>query len=194
MSRNVIGGFSLLMALVLTGCAKPPQEAIDTAQAAVENAKTVEAATYASESLAKAEASMQQAQAELTAQGEKMFKSYDRAGELLAQAKADAEQAATDAATGKETARLAAAEAIAGATAALDSAGMALTTAPASKDRKADMEAMTADLETLRGLLNEAQSAYDAGDYKAAQERAQQVSTEAGSMSTDIGMAQQKAA
>lgn len=194
MSRNVIGGLTLLMALALTGCAKVPQEAIDSSQAAMETAKSADAATYAPESLAKAEASMQQAQAELTAQGEKMFKSYDRAGELLVQAKTDAEQAAADAASGKETAKLAAADAIAGATAALDAAGMALTAAPASKDRKADMEAMTADLETLRGLLNEAQSAYDAGDYKTAQERAQQVSTEAASMSTDIGMAQQKAA
>lgn len=192
MSKNVIGGLSLLMALALTGCAKVPQQEVDSAHAALETAQSADAAAYAAESLSKAEASMQQAEAEIAAQDEKLFKSYDKAGELLAQAKTDAEKAAADAAAGKQAAMDAAGTAIADATFAVDAAAQAVATAPASKDKKADVEAMNADLDTLRGLLSEAQGAYDAGDYNTARERAEQVKTEADAISADVQQAQGK--
>lgn len=191
-NKHFIGGLMLLITLGLTGCAKLPQESVNAAQSAMDQAKTSEAATYAADAAAKAQATMDQAQAEIAAQEGKFFKSYKKADELLAQAKADAEAAAAAAVAGKEQAKLEADGALAAAQADLDAAEQAVAGAPKSKDRKADLEAMLSDVETLKGVLGEARAAYDAGDYKGAKQKAEQVSTEAASISSDIAQAMEK--
>jgi len=88
---------ALVAALALTGCAKPPAEAIAAADAAQQAAVAAEAEQYAPEamnSVAEAKAALD---AEIAAQGEKMSltRSYKRAEELVAAYKAAAEQATT---------------------------------------------------------------------------------------------------
>lgn len=192
MKKTVIGGLVLLMALALTACAKPPQQDIDAAKAAVAAAKDAEAATYAADSLAAAEGAWSQVEAELKVQEDKFFKSYKKTAELVAAAKAAAEKAQADAVAGKEAAKQAATAAIAGAQSAIDAAAAAVAAAPKSKDRKADLEAMTGDLETLKGLHAEAQAAFDRGDYKGASQRAEQATTEANSIAADVAQASAK--
>lgn len=192
LKKNVIGGLVLLMALGLAGCAKVPQEQVTAAQTALDEAQKAEAGTYAQDAYAKAEDSMKQAQAEIAAQEDKFFKSYKKAGEMLTQAKADADAAVAAAVAGKEKAKQDASAALAAAGSALTAAEEAVAGAPKSKDRKADVEAMQADLETLKGVLAEAQSAFDGGDYKGAAQKAEQVSTEAASIQADVAQASMK--
>jgi len=189
LKKHVIGGLALLLVLGLTACAKLPQEQVTAAQSAMDSANAAEASTYAADELSKAQASMDQANAEIKAQESKFFKSYKKANEMLAQAKADADAAAAAAAAGKEQVKQEADAAMTAAQSALDAAEQAVAGAPKSKDRKADIEAMQSDVETLKGVLAEAHTAFDGGDYNGAKQKAEQVSNEAASIQNDIAQA-----
>jgi TonB family protein len=90
---------------------------VDAARAAVEKA-TVEAGTYAPDSVQAAQAARQSLEAEMQVQERKFLKSYDRARELAAAATAAAAKATADAAAAKELAEAKAAKARAAAAAA----------------------------------------------------------------------------
>ena len=189
--RSILTAAVLLtsLALVALGCAKPPDQEMQQAQSAMEVAKTAGAETYAAESLGKAQDVLSQAQAEVQAQQGKMFKSYAKAKELLAQAKTAADQAAADATTAKAQMKSDAEAALNAAKTALDSATQAVATAPASKDRKADLEAMQSDLATLKTLIGEADSAMASEDYAGAKQKADQVQQEAAKILADVQQA-----
>ena len=80
----------LLVALVVVGCAKPPQAEIDAAKNAVQAAVSAEAGDYAGESLQEAQDAVAQLEQELKAQEEKfaLFRSYKKASELANERKA----------------------------------------------------------------------------------------------------------
>ena len=104
---RVIVGFraiALGLALVVTGCAAPPTAEVDAAKAAVDKAVADRADQYAAETLKAAQEARAALEAELTAQEGKWFKSYDKAKELAAAAKAAGEKAAADAVAAKEQA------------------------------------------------------------------------------------------
>jgi len=189
--RSILMAAVLLafVALVTIGCAKPPDQEMQQAQSAIEAAKTAGADTYAADSLGKAQDVLSQAHAEMQAQSGKMFKSYTKAKELLAQAKTAADQAATAAAAGKAQAKSDAEAAVNAAKTALDGATQAVATAPASKDAKADLEAMQSDLTTLKTLIGEADSALASEDYAGAKQKAEQVQKEAASIVSDVQQA-----
>jgi protein TonB len=86
------------------GCASPPSADVDAAKAALDKAATEHADQYAPESLKAAQDAGAALDAELKAQESKWFKSYDKAKELAASAKAAGEQAAADAITARERA------------------------------------------------------------------------------------------
>ena len=99
-----LGAIALALAVMATGCAAPPSADIDAAKAAVDKAVTDGAGQYAADALKAAEDARAALDAELKAQDGKWFKSYDKAKELAAAAKAAGEKAATDAVAAKEKA------------------------------------------------------------------------------------------
>jgi TonB family protein len=105
------GAIALALALTLTGCAAPPTADIDAARAAVDRAVTSGAGQYATEALKAAQDARAALDAEMAAQDGKWFKSYDKAKELAAAAKAAGEKAAAEAAVAKQNADAAAAKA-----------------------------------------------------------------------------------
>jgi TonB family protein len=102
--------FALGLAIVVTGCASPPAADVDAARAAADKATTAGADQYAAESLKAAQDARAALDVELKAQEGRWFKSYDRAKELAAAAKAAGDKAAADAIAGKERAEAAAAK------------------------------------------------------------------------------------
>jgi protein TonB len=97
------------LAIVVTGCGTPPTADIDAAKASVEKAASSGASQYAPDSYKAAEDARAALDAELKAQDGKMFKSYDKAKDLAAAAKAAGDKANTEAMAGKEKADAAAA-------------------------------------------------------------------------------------
>ncbi|MCX6543196.1 MAG: energy transducer TonB [Acidobacteria bacterium] len=109
---------ALGLAITVTGCASPPKADVDAANAALDQAAADQSDQYAPESLKDAQNARTALDAELKAQEGKWFKSYDKAKELAAAAKAAGEKAAADAVAGKEQADAAAIKAKADAAAA----------------------------------------------------------------------------
>src|SRR5262245_34818505 len=105
------------MSLTTAACSTRPTAEVDAAHVAVSTA-TSGAGTYAAESVQAAQSARDALDAELRAQDQKVFKSYDRARELAAVAKAAGEKAIADAAMAREAAEAKAAKARADATAA----------------------------------------------------------------------------
>jgi len=95
---------ALALAIIATGCGSPPAADVDAAQAAVDKATTARADLYAAESLKSAQAARAALDVELKAQEGKWFKSYGKAQELAAAAKAAGEKAEADALAAKEKA------------------------------------------------------------------------------------------
>jgi protein TonB len=92
------------LAVAMTGCATPPSTDVDAAKASVEKATAAGASQYAPDSLKAAQDAEAALDAELKAQDAKWFKSYDKAKDLAAAAKAAADKAATDASVAKDKA------------------------------------------------------------------------------------------
>jgi TonB family protein len=105
------GVMTSVFALAITGCAAPPSADVDAAKAAVDKAVSERAAQYAGESLKAAQEAQAALAAELKAQDGKLIKSYDRARELAAAAKAAGDKAVAEAVAGREKAEAVAARA-----------------------------------------------------------------------------------
>jgi len=102
---------ALGLAIAVTGCASPPNADVDAAKAAVDKAASERAGLYAAESLKAAQDARADLDAELKAQEDKWFKSYDKTRELAGAAKAAGDKAAADAVAAKEKADAIAAKA-----------------------------------------------------------------------------------
>jgi hypothetical protein len=175
MKRNLLLPALAGVALMSVACAKEPGDVVGAAKASLDSAKTAGAADYAPAALASAETSAAALDAELKAQSEKfaLTRSYAKATELAATAKADADKAAAAAVTGKEQMKAEATTLIAGVRGSLDAAKQALAHAPKGKGSAADLEAMNADVAGVETSLGEMDAAMAAGNYKDAKVKAE---------------------
>jgi hypothetical protein len=186
--RKMMAVLPFVFVLVLmVGCAKPPQDAINAATAALDSAKA-EASEYAPSSLQAAEDARAALDAEVKAQQDKfaLFRSYKKTEELTADLKAKSEKAASDAAAGKAQAKTDATTAINDATTALTDAKAMLEKAPKGKGTAADLEAMKADLTAAEGTLNDANAAMTGEKYKDAKAKADAAKSSAANVVSQI--------
>ena len=105
-----LGAIALALAIAATGCGAPPSADIDAAKVAVDKAVTDGAGQYAAEAIKAAQDAQAALDAELKVQEGKWFKSYDKARELAAAAKAAGEKAAAEAIAAREKAEAIAAQ------------------------------------------------------------------------------------
>jgi hypothetical protein len=186
---RVRAGLMLLvlgLSVTLVACATPPTADIDAAKIAISGAEAAGAGEYAADSLKAAQDAQAALDAELKAQEGNWMKSYDKAKELIAAAKAAGEKATTDAAAGKEKAKADATQAIADAKAALTEAQDLLAKAPKGKGTAADLAAMKTDLETAATAITEAESALDIVMYKNAITKAESAKNAAATVKSAV--------
>lgn len=185
-----IMGAVLMIGLLagFAGCAKAPVETVAAVQSAVDAARSAGAETYASDALAKVNATFQQAKAEIDVQNGKfaLLRSYKNAEALLAQAQTEAQQAQEAAVAGKERARQEATGAIDTARAALQAANDFLAQAPRGKNTKAELDAMQQELTTLQTTLDEATGAMAGENYIDAKIKADLVVQKANEIQADV--------
>ena len=98
------GAIALALAITAAGCGAPPTADVDAARAAVDKAVADSGGQYAAESVKAAQDAQAALDAELKVQDSKWFKSYDKAKELAAAAKAAGEKAAAEAVAAREQA------------------------------------------------------------------------------------------
>jgi hypothetical protein len=158
------------MALVVAGCGKPPEAETQAAQAAMNDAKAAEAATYAGAELDAAEDTLAAAQAEVEKQNSKfaLFRNYKEAGRMMAVAQGLAQNAQQVAGVEKEKARVEAEGLYTQLSAAVDSTRALMEKAPRDKEGKKIMAMIMTDLDGAAATMPEIRAMIDKGDYRGA--------------------------
>ena len=182
----------LVAAFILSGCAKPPTQEINDSKALIEAVTNADTNTYASEELATLNSNLTAALDEVKIQDEKWFSNFDKAKEMLAALKAEADNVTAAAAQRKEEARNKAIAAQTEARTAIDLAKTLLEQAPTGKGTKADIEMFKADLLGLEESLTALQQTIDEEKYSDALNSANIINERAGVISNDITLALEK--
>ena len=166
----------IAMAAVVSACSSPPQQLMDQATAAREEAKASGGEIYAADSMAQAEAAFTAAEAEIAAQGKKFAgsRNYNVATEKLNEAISAYNQAKMDATTAKESMKGEVETMAKLATTEVDAVEQMLAKAIAARPRT-DMTAMQNEVAALRQGLTDAGAAQSAEDYVTAKAKLQSV-------------------
>ena len=182
----------LLVVAFLAGCASKPQKEIDETTAAVNAIVQEGLGKYSTENEKKVKDALAAAMDEIKGQEGKTFKNYDKAKQLLADAKkiADDEKAALPGL--KEKAKQNAVAAMDAAKAAVADAKKVLAQAPKGKGTAADIEALRGDVKGAEEMMPEVQGLIDKEDYAAAVTKANAIKEKAEGVSKQVKQALEK--
>lgn len=185
-----------MVALLAGACAKAPQQAIDAAKAALEEAKAAEANRYAPQEFAAANDTLNAALAEVEKQNGKfaLFRSYKKAARMLAQAQTLANAAKDAAVANKEKVKNEATQLLQSAAEAVANVEKLLAKAPRGKEGREAIAAIKADLDAVKANLDAANTAFTNGDYLTARDKAQASLSKANSLAEELQAAISKKA
>lgn len=186
MKNKVLMGLAVIaMVAVLTSCGKKPQAEIDAATAAIEAAKTAEAAVYVPAEFAAVQDSLNAALAAITAKESKLFKNFKGETAKLASVVTLANTVAANAATKKEEVKAEAANLMTAIKTVIEENVKLIPKLPRGKEGAAVIEQIKADAATVDASVVEAQGLFDKGSFmdalnkiKAAKEKADGLNAE----------------
>lgn len=184
-NKFFIGLATIAMVAILSGCGKKPQTEIDAANAAIEAAKTAEAAVYVPMELAAVQDSMNSVMSEVTAQDSKLFKKFGPVTVRLESTLALANKVTADAGVKKGEVKTEVDTLMTDIKSVIEENKSLLTKAPRGKEGAAVLEQIKTEMATIEGSVTEAQGMYDKGAYmdalnklKAGKERADSINVE----------------
>jgi predicted small lipoprotein YifL len=186
MKNKVLMGLAVIaMVAVLSSCGKKPQAEIDAANAAIEAAKTAEAAVYVPAELAAVQDSLNAVMADITAKEGKLFKNFKGETAKLANVITLANTVAANAATKKEEVKAEAANLLTGIKTVIDENVKLIPKLPRGKEGAAVIEQIKAEVASVDAAVVEAQGLFDKGSFmdalnkvKAAKEKAEGLNAE----------------
>jgi len=186
MKNKVLMGLAFIaMVAILSSCGKVPQEQIDAAYAAIEAAKTAEAAVYVPAEFAAVQDSMNAVMADVEAQKSKLLKKFGPAKAKLESTLALANQVAANSAVRKEEVKKEVANLMTEIKAVIEENLSLMKKAPRGKEGAAVLEQIKTEMATIETSVAEAQGMYDKGAFmdadnkvKAAKERASAINAE----------------
>ena len=184
-NKVLMGLATLMMVAFLSSCGKVPQAQIDAVNAAIEAAKTAEAAVYLPTEFAAVQDSMNAIMTDIEAQKSKLFKGYGPAKLKLDATLALANQVTSNVAAKKEEVKAEVSTLLTDIKTVCDENKTLITKAPKGKEGAAVLEQIKTEMTTIDGTVVEAQGLFDKGTYmdalnkiKAAKERATGINTE----------------
>ncbi|HEY9116822.1 MAG TPA: hypothetical protein VIN11_03295 [Roseivirga sp.] len=170
----------------ITSCASVPQEEVDAANAAIENAKTAGAEEYVQDQFMALTDSMAVALASLEEQKSKFFKSY---GETIEKLNAVTAQAAVVAANTNEAIETLKAEitsAITEVTEMVAEGRDLIGQAPRGKEGTTALVAIKAELDAIDNAVAESNAMFQAGQLKPSMEKLYVAKEKVGSINTEL--------
>jgi len=180
-----MGLAAIMMVAVLSSCGKKPQAEIDAANAAIEAARTAEAAVYVPEEFSALQDSLNAVMAAITAKESKLFKNFGVETEKLAQVATLASTVSANAATKKEEVKAEAANLLTSIKAVIEENAKLIPKLPRGKEGAEVIEQIKADVATVDAAVVEAQGLFDNGSFmdamnkiKAAKEKADGLNAE----------------
>jgi chromosome segregation ATPase len=199
MSRTKLFAAALVaVSLVAVGCAKPPQQELDAAKAAMAEVEAAGASKWAPEAWAKVQEGMNAVTAEVDAQNAKfaLLRSYSKAKELLAAFNTTVADAKTAAAAGKEQWRNDAQAAVDAAKAAATATQTAMTDLEGCKRKPMgfakDMEMLKGSFDSLNGQLAGLDGQMTSEDYQGAKSAAESLKGQLDSLAAEFANAKTK--
>lgn len=186
--RPLILTLVVVLGTLASGCANPPDEEMARAEQGLQAARDAEASTYAHASLRDVALSLRAAQLEVVTQSERfaIMRKYDEAIKLLKTTLEKAEATRTEAIDAKEAARMEAEARLGNARQAVSNADTVLVDAPRAKGTKADILALTADLDGIRGEVNALEAQIEAEEYFDAHDKAASIVVAAEAITAEI--------
>lgn len=184
----------VVMAGSLVACEKQPVQRISDTQTAVEAAVNEGSEKYAAEDSRKVAEAMAAAMEEIRIQESRLFKNYEKANQMLAQVKTDAEALKVKAASEKERLMKQAMADMAMAQRAYAEARDLLDNVPVAMGTAPELEALEAGVAELEAALQEMQPMFDAGEYLLLSEKALDINEKAAALSDEIRTAVDKLA
>jgi hypothetical protein len=167
----VMMSVALTMFLMLLSCSQPPEEKIQMVTDSFEKLEAANAKDYATEAFERADETYSEAMAEVEAQKEKsvLTRSYSRAEELLNAASEAIQKASAETEERRGEVQEDASRMVEDAKAALKSAEDGLAKIKVHSGKVVEIRD---DFEESGALLNEAERAFDAGDFLTADAKA----------------------
>jgi len=178
----------ILVALFIAGCAKAPQEAVDAAKAALENARAGEADRYLADEFNQAQDAFNAAMAEVETQNGKfaLTRNYDEAVNGLNSAKMMAEEALAKTGARKEQVKEEAENLLNELNTALTETKKLLKKAPRGKGEKEAVQMIESDLKAVEAGLSDITSLSASGDFMGAKTKAEAGLSKVNSLKAEI--------
>jgi hypothetical protein len=192
-NRILMGLAAIAMVAVLSSCGKTPQVEIDAANAAIEAAKTAEAAVYLPAEFAAVQDSLNAIMTEIAAQESKLFKKFGPAKVKLASVVTLANQVAANTATKKEEVKGEVANLMTSIKTVIEENGKLIPKLPRGKEGAAVIEQIKADVATVDAAVVEAQGLFDKGSYMDALNKINAANEKATALNTEVKEALTKA-
>ena len=183
--RELMGLAIISMVVVLTSCGKKPQVEIDAVNAAIEAAKSAEAATYLPAEFAALQDSLNSVMTAITAKEGKMFKNFKAEIAKLGEVTALANTVTANVAAKKEEVKAEVSGMMTAIKTVIDENALLIPKLPRGKEGAAVIEQIKADVATVDAAVAEAQGLFDKGAFmdamnkiKAAKEKADGLNAE----------------
>jgi hypothetical protein len=174
----------LTLTALISGCAKPPTEEMENAEAALARAENdPDAVAYGNASIIRARDAI------ATMRSEAAAKRYDAAKTYAQDATNAAERAIADGRTGAQRARDEASAALNGVRTGLGETQRNIDAAKGVAGIQLDFGAIDGDYASARNQADQAQSALNAADYRGSLERSQSARSLLGDINTRISQA-----
>ena len=183
-NKILMGLAAIAMVAVLSSCGKKPQVEIDATTAAIEAAKTAEAAVYVPAEFAAVQDSMTAIMADIAVQESKLFKKFGPAKLKLAETLTAANQVAANAAVKKEEVKKEVETLMTAIKTVVEENTALMKKAPRGKEGAAVLESMKADMVTIEASIVEAQGMYDKAAYMDALNKAKAANAKATEINT----------
>lgn len=186
MKKRVLMGLAIIsMVVALTSCGKKPQVEIDAVNAAIEAAKSAEAATYLPAEFAALQDSLNSVMTAITAKEGKMFKNFKAEIAKLGEVTALANTVTANVAAKKEEVKAEVSGMMTAIKTVIDENALLIPKLPRGKEGAAVIEQIKADVATVDAAVAEAQGLFDKGSFmdamnkiKAAKEKADGLNAE----------------
>jgi hypothetical protein len=192
-NKILLGLAAVAMVAVLSSCGKTPQVEIDAANAAIEAAKTAEAAVYLPAEFAAVQDSLNAVMTEIAAQESKLFKKFGPAKAKLANVVTLANQVVANAATKKDEVKGEVANLMTSIKVVIEENGKLIPKLPRGKEGAAVIEQIKADVATVDAAVVEAQGLFDKGSFMDALNKINAANEKATALNTEVKEALTKA-
>jgi hypothetical protein len=179
MKFHVFAVILIIIALIV-GCAKPPEQEMASAKAAVDSAKSVEADRYAPDLFGQAKTKLNAGLAEVDK------KNYDEARTLLVDAKATAKSAADAVPGKKEEIKSQTLSLLEQVPAAVEQAQKAWKKAPRGKGTREPLQMIKEEITAQEGAVEQVNQSLESGDVLTAQQKAQAILDKLASITREL--------